>query len=306
MAVPSYSAFFTPLLTSCLDGKAHKVRDLIVAMSDEMHLSAEDRSQTIKTGEPLVANRVWWARTYLVKANLLASPSRGHVQITDAGRKFLRQHPSGVALTDLKTIDAFAEWWRRSTGGGRVEDPLDNGSSAMVVATPEEQLEEAHTATMAGVSSDLLQQLQQCSPAAFERLVVHLLQRMGYGKGQPDAAQVLGRSGDGGVDGLINQDPLGVEGVYIQAKRWQGSVGADPVRSFVGSLMSRGASRGVFITTSSFTADAKAYVKDVKHATVVLIDGERLVDLMLDYEVGVERMQTYTTYRVDHDFFEGL
>lgn len=129
---------------------------------------------------------------------------------------------------------------------------------------------------------------------------------MGYGKGQHDSAQVLGRSGDGGVDGFINQDPLGLERVYVQAKRWQGSVGADPVRSFVGSSLERGGSRGVFITTSRFAADAKTYVKDVKQATIVLIDGERLVDLMLDFEVGVERLQTHTTYRVDHDFFEEL
>lgn len=303
MAVPPYTEFFTPLLNDCKDGEPHKVRDLIPALCDEMHLSSDDRAETIKTGEPLVANRIWWARTYLVKAGLLESPSRGHVQITEAGRQLLAKSPDGVTLADLKAIQGFAEWFRSSSPS---TGSTNDGQTSADAATPEEQLEQAYDATMAGVSSNLLHELHQCSPAAFERLVVLLLQTMGYGKGHPDSAQVLGRSGDGGVDGLINQDPLGLEGVYVQAKRWQGSVEADPVRSFVGSLMQRGASRGVFITTSSFTADAKAYVKDVKHATVILIDGERLVDLMLDYEVGLERIQTYTTYRVDHDFFETL
>ena len=241
-----------------------------------------------------------WARTYLKKAAFLESPKRGVFRITDRGVKALASNPTRI---DVKYLEQFPEFMEFREGA-----KPDNGVASAVgltqsKTTPEESIELAHQGLREQLAADLLNRILGCSPTFFEQLVVELLVKMGYGGSRRDAGERVGQTGDGGIDGIIKEDRLGLDTIFLQAKRWQGSVGRPEIQKFVGALQGQRAKKGVFITTSSYTADAADYAARIE-TKVVLIDGRQLAGLMIDFDVGVAAAATYVVKRIDSDYFE--
>lgn len=305
MAIPSYSALFRPLLACfAADGQEHHVRELYDRLGEEFGLTADDRAVPMPSGQgPLFLNRIGWARTYLKKAGLIETVRRGFHRITDRGRRALIDCPETISTSYLAQFPEFAAF----TGGERrdeAESPVAPEAPTYSQLSPEEVLISAHQTLRRGLAAELLERTIGCSPAFFETLVVRVLVAMGYGGSVPDAGRAIGRSGDEGIDGVIKEDRLGLDVIYLQAKRWAAdrSVGRREIQQFVGALQGKRARRGVFITTSSFTTEAREYVRNVE-SMVVLIDGALLAELMIDSDVGVTPFATYTIKRIDSDFF---
>lgn len=306
MPMPSFSNLLSPMLELLGDGLERDMNDVVDQLATVVQLAANDRALTLKSGESLFANRVWWARTYLVKAALVASPARRKIRITGDGKAFLAEHHSALDVQALLSIPVFREWYyapSRRPGGPPPQDALGGRTSNEL--TPEERFEASHRELQEAFRQELLERVNQCSASQFEKLVVKLLVAMGYGGSIEDAAQIIGRSGDGGIDALINQDRLGLDVVYIQAKRWKGVVGEPMIRDFVGGLVGRHAKKGVFITTSDFTKEARHYVKGLEHK-VVLMDGLEFARYMIECGVGASLKGEYALYRVDSDGFDNL
>jgi len=300
MAVPGFQTWFLPLLTSVRDGQVHKIAELYVRLADEMGLSDEDRGQLLASGgQAIYVNRIAWARTYLKKAGLLDSPSKGLIKITDRGLSVLSKKPTSLTVKFLKQYPEFVEFHTYKGDSG------DSGGGGVAVTeeTPRDTLERVHRELNVQLASDVLEKVKKMPPPFFERLVVDLLLRMGYGGSREDAGRTLGKSGDGGVDGVINEDRLGLDVVYIQAKRWEGTVGRPVVQAFAGSLEGVRARKGVLITTSNFSSDAQTYVQAIEKR-IVLIDGQLLAKFMIQHNVGVAPEATYEVKRLDTDFFE--
>ena len=301
MAIPDYQTCMLPFLRHLADGQEHSLRDAEEALAAHVRLSAAERAELLPSGQQGVfKNRIGWARTYLKKAALLASPKRAVFQITERGLKTLSTEPVKLDIKYLKQFPEFVEFREVSKAG--------NGSSALVETapatnTPEEAIELAHQGLREQLMAELLTRILGCSPTFFEQLVVELLVKMGYGGSRRDAGERIGRSGDGGIDGIIKEDRLGLDTIFIQAKRWQGSVGRPEIQKFVGALQGQRAKKGVFITTSSYTADAADYATRID-TKVVLIDGQQLAGLMIDFDVGVASAASYVVKRIDSDYFE--
>lgn len=289
-----------PLLSSVGDGKVHKISELYVRLADEMNLSDEDRGQLLASGgQAVYVNRIGWARTYLKKAGLLDSPGKGLITITERGLTVLAKEPTSLSVKFLKQFPEFVEFHTYKGDGA------DQGGPDVppTEETPRDTLERVHRELNEQLATDVIEKVKKMPPPFFERLVVDLLLRMGYGGSREDAGRTLGKSGDGGVDGVINEDRLGLDVVYIQAKRWEGTVGRPVVQAFAGSLEGVRARKGVLITTSNFSADANSYVKAIEKR-IVLIDGPTLARLMIEHNVGVASEATYELKRLDTDFFE--
>ncbi len=252
--------------------------------------------------QPVFTNRVGWARTYLKKAGLLESPRRGFIKITQAGIDLLKQHPTEI---NNKTLEKYPEFIAfknlKHTRSSKIEKEKVV-TSEDTQQTPEESLESSYQTIRGNLASEIIEKVKTCSPSFFERLVVELLVAMGYGGTFQDAVKAVGKSGDGGIDGIIKEDRLGLDVIYIQAKRWEGVVGRPELQKFAGALMGQQAGKGVFITTSSFTNDAVQYVKTI-NSTIILIDGEQLAEFMIDYSVGVSTEISYEIKRMDSDYF---
>lgn len=306
MAIPDYQSLMRPLLEMAAGGDQLLFRDAVERLSSQFGLSDEERSELLPSGTyPVFANRVGWARSYLKQAGLLAAPKRGVFQITDEGRRFLASAPQridGKVLNQFESFRAFRARGRATEGDFRPVDPIV--ASAEVEQTPEDAMAMAYRRVRAELELELLEQVKQASPSFFERLVVDLLVAMGYGGSRQDAGRAVGKSGDGGIDGMIKEDRLGLDVIYLQAKRWEGVVGRPEVQKFAGALQGQRASKGVFITTSSFTKDAVDYA-NVISTKIILIDGITLVGLMVDHNVAVARVGTYELKRIDTDYFEG-
>lgn len=301
MPIPDYQTLMLPLLRFSSDGKEHSLADAVDALAVEFALTPEEMTALLPSGQQeIFKNRVGWARTYLKKAGLLDSPRRGLVRITEAGFKALDEKLARIDVHYLERYPAFLEF--RNTRRTRTDGGDDGGDSGED-ETPEEKLEGAYQSIRQALIQELLNRISSGSPAFFERLVVELLVKMGYGGSRKDAGERIGRSGDGGIDGIIKEDRLGLDVIYIQAKRWQGSVGRPEIQKFVGALQGNRAHKGVFITSSVFTADAYEYATQIG-STVVLIDGAQLASYMLDFDLGVATMATYSVKRVDSDYFE--
>lgn len=301
MAVPDFQTWFLPLLKRLADGEIHRLRDLYLELADDLELSDEDRKEMLPSGKQLVYhNRIGWSRTYLMKAGLLAAPGRGVCRVTERGRGVLADSPAKLNVKFLKQYEEFREFhtYKKPTNRESAND-VDETSEE----TPEELLERAHKDLRANVTSDLLARVKDAPPEFFEQLVVDLLVRMGYGGSREDAGQTVGRSGDGGVDGVIKEDRLGLDLVYIQAKRWEGTVGRPVVQAFAGSLEGFRAKKGVMLTTSDFSSGAKEYVAQIEKR-IVLINGRQLADLMFEFDLGASPVTVYEVKRVDTDFFE--
>lgn len=303
MAVPDFQSWLLPLLKRLADGEVHRMVDLYEQLAGDLGLSDADKQERLPSGsQQTYMNRIAWARTYLKKAELLVSPGRSLVQITPAGRDVLGQGLSKLMVADLK---------RLSPEFLRFHAPRQDASIGVPTVrlqdreeeTPQESLERLHQQLRDELVVELLDRVKQVPPAFFEKLVVDLLVSMGYGGSRKGAGKIIGKSGDGGIDGVINEDRLGLDVVYIQAKRWEGSVGRPVVQAFAGSLEGVRANKGVMITTSAFTTDAQSYVQQIGKK-IVLIDGMQLADYMIQYGVGVSVEARYEIKRIDSDYFD--
>jgi restriction system protein len=288
-----------PLLKHYGDGQEHTNRDSIDALAKDFKLTDEERRMMLPSGvQGLFDNRVNWARTYMKKAGLIESPKRGVHKITKRGLDVLKKKPERVDVAYLGQFQEFKDFRALRHEKEETEVPeLDLNNK-----TPEESLEGAYQKLRSDLAADLLQRLKACSPTFFERLVVEVIVKMGYGGTRQDAGKAIGKAGDGGIDGIIKEDKLGLDAIYIQAKRWENTVGRPEIQKFIGALAQQRAKKGLFITTSSFSSDAEDCVSRIE-AKVVLIDGETLAQMMIDHNVGMSTVGTYEVKKIDSDYF---
>ena len=290
-----------PLLQFAGDGKEHTIGEARDHLAKALQISEQDIRELLPSGtQSRFDNRVTWGRTYLTKAGLLDRTGRGRFRITDRGRRVLASPPPRIDKKFLRQFSEFVEF--TTTVAQPDDDETDIESEKGAERTPQELLEASYQSLRKALAAELLSLVSKCSPSFFERLVVDLLVAMGYGGSRKDAGQAVGQAGDGGIDGIIKEDKLGLDVVYIQAKRWSGSVSRPVVQAFAGSLEGQRARKGVLITTSQFTQDAKEYVKVIEKK-IVLIDGEQLGQLMIDHGIGVAEINNYVVKRVDADYF---
>jgi len=288
-----------PLLQCFSDEQEHSVQDLMSTLAKKFALSQDELNTLSPSGkQKIFYNRVGWARTYLTKAGLLEMSRRSYYRITERGKQVLASNPSRIDMRFLEQFPEYVEFREREGVRRRPKESRNNEEEK----TPEEILEDAYEEIRDGLAQELLGLVKQNPPSLFERLVVELLVKMGYGGSRRDAARAVGQVGDGGIDGIIDEDRLGLDTIYIQAKRWDDVVGRPEIQKFVGALVGKRAKKGIFITTSSFSKEAEAYVSSIDHK-IVLIDGKRLAELMIDYDVGVTTVTTYQLKRVDSDYF---
>jgi restriction system protein len=310
MPVPDYQELMLPLLKAAAQSET-SVPEIEPLVADQFFLTRTEREQLLPSGrQRVLPNRLHWAKFYLTRAGLLTSPRRGRFVITDAGRELLARNPQSIdndALTEYPSFRAFL-----AANNAPRSDASDDETTVQSLVptrptstTPEEQIETAHVALQSALRSELLQRVLQNTPAFFEQVIVDLLVAMGYGGSHRNAAEQLGRSGDGGVDGVINQDRLGLDRVYVQAKRYApdtAPIGRPAVQGFVGSLVGLGAAKGVFATTSTFTREAVEFARHLNQR-VILLDGQRLMELMIEHNVGVRTNRVIEFKKLDEDFF---
>lgn len=301
MAIPDYQSCMLPLLRHLSDGAEHTLRDTEESLAAHFALMPGERAELLPSGQQgIFKNRIGWARTYLKKAALLDSARRGVFRLTDRGRKVLESNPDRIDVKYLEQFQEFMDFREASRPGS---DEVAAIEPPPTRTTPEEAIEAAHLGIREQLAAELLARILSCSPTFFEQVVVELLVKMGYGGSRRDAGERIGQTGDGGIDGIIKEDRLGLDTIFIQAKRWQGSVGRPEIQKFVGALQGQRAKKGVFITTSFYTAEAVEYATRID-TKVVLIDGKQLAGLMIDFDVGVAPAATYVVKRIDSDYFE--
>lgn len=305
MAIPDYQTCMLPLLRFLGDGEEHTLREAEDALAEHFSLSPSERAELLPSGQQgIFKNRIGWARTYLKKAGLIEAPRRAVFKITERGSRTLASNPARI---DVKFLDQFPEFIAFRDASKPSNENVSVSATVEDVATtattPEESIELAHQGLREQLAQELLSRILACSPTFFEQLVVELLVKMGYGGSRRDAGERIGQTGDGGIDGIIKEDRLGLDLIFIQAKRWQGSVGRPEIQKFVGALQGQRARKGVFITTSTYTTDATEYASRID-TKVVLIDGKHLSALMIDFDVGVSISASYVVKRVDSDYFE--
>lgn len=269
-------------------------------LAGEFQLTPEEEAQLLPSGKQAVfRNRVAWAQVYLVKAGLLERPKRGVLRITQAGRDVLNTNPNKINIKFLKKFPSFVAFRTKQDNENIANSETETSSDR----TPSEQIEEGFQTLKNEILDDILVNIKSCSPQFFERLVIKLLLAMGYGGSVKDAGMAIGKSGDEGIDGLIKEDKLGLDVIYVQAKKWDtNTIGRPEIQKFAGALLGKQASKGVFITTSYFTKEAEAYAEDV-NSRIILIDGQRLADLMFEYNIGVNTADYYEIKKIDSDFF---
>lgn len=306
MSVPDYQSVMLPLLQfTAQKGTETSTSEAVKALAKELSLTEDDLKEMLPSGiQSTFVNRVGWASTYMKKAGLLEATRRGFYQITDRGKDILKKQHKTINVKFLKQYPEFLEF--QQLKGTRTGDNVNETTtmSDISTATPSEALEAAYENLRDELADELLARLKKTSPAFFERVVVELLVKMGYGGSRVDAGKAIGRSGDGGIDGIIKEDKLGLDVVYIQAKRWENNpVGRPDVMQFVGALQAQRANKGIFITTSRFTEDARNYVSQIG-SKIVLIDGEQLTGLMIEHDVGVSTVSLYPVKKIDIDYFE--
>lgn len=299
MAIPDFQTLMLPLLNALADKQEHAMREVTSLLSDQFHLTEDDRNlSSAVSGQGVMYNRTAWAKTYLKRAGLIEQPRRGFFKISTAGEKVLESPPS---LINIKFLEQFSEFSAKDSLES-VDQPQIALISETPVSTPEELIENGAKAIRKELVEELLQRVKSGTPTFFERLVVELLLKMGYGGMRQDSGYVTRRSGDEGIDGVIHEDRLGLDVIYLQAKRWESVVGRPEIQKFVGALQGQRAKKGVFITTSDFTKEAIEYVRNIDNK-VVLINGNLLANLMIDNNVGVSTAVTYEIKKIDSDYF---
>jgi len=300
--IPDYQSIMLPLLTAIRDGKEYHSRDLIEMMAEKFQVSDSERKELLASGtQSIFDNRVGWAKTYLKKSGLIESPKRAHFKISEIGMNILDENPKEINVKFLRRFPSFLEFQKASSN---TETEITTETTVLELKTPEEQIDQAYKQLRESLANELLSKVAELSPSFFERLVVELLVKMGYGGSINDAGKAIGRSGDEGIDGTIKEDRLGLDIIYIQAKRWkQGNVvGRPEIQKFVGALAGQGAKKGIFITTSSFTKEALEY-SPKNETKIVLLDGHQLAQLMIDFNLGCSPSQNYEIKRLDGDYF---
>lgn len=298
MAIPDYQTLMLPLLEILRDGDELYFSPLVDVLADKFNLNEEDRKQLLPSGQmTTIKSRAGWARTYLKKAGLIEQPKRGNVRITHRGLDVLGQNLTKIDVKYLEQFPEFIAFRDAGKSESSVPEPSDS-----IQSTPEENIENSIVKINNQLSNDLLDVIKSCSPTFFEKLVVELLLAMGYGGSRAGAGKATQQSADGGIDGIIDEDKLGLDSIYIQAKRWEGTVGRPEIQKFVGALQGNRAHKGVFITTSEFTKEAQEYVKNISNK-VVLINGFNLAKLMIENDVGVSTVSIYKVKKIDSDYF---
>lgn len=308
MTVPDFQSFFHPILDFVSDKKEHSLNEVRNHLTEHFQLSDEAKSERVPSGtQTKFDNRIYWTKSYFSKAKLIENTKRSHFRITERGLKFLNKHSSNINIKDLKTIDEFKEFNEGThyTNENKEEKEKIQIISSEDIQTPLEKLEETFQFIQRELSSELLDKIRINSWHFFEDLVIDLMIKMGYGGSKSKAGKSIQRTNDEGIDGIINEDKLGLDVIYLQAKMWQmeTTISRPEVQKFVGALHGKRAKKGVFITTSSFTKGAIEYVKTID-PKVILIDGEALTNLMIEHNVGTTVIETYQVKKIDLDYFE--
>jgi len=298
MTIPDFQTIMLPLMKLSSDGKERPLAEIREALSRIFGLSQEELSTLLPSGtQPVFNNRVAWASIYLHRTGLLRRPKRGCYQITERGHEVLKENPQKININFLDKFPEFVEFREMKKGKSAVAAIIESSET-----NPEEALESAFQELQHTLASDILQSVKDCSPQFFERLVIDVLVKMGYGGSRKEAGHAIGKSGDEGIDGIIKEDKLGLDIIYIQAKRWANPVGRPEIQKFVGALHGQRARKGIFITTSNFTRDALDYVKNIE-SKIILIDGALLAELMIEHNVGVATVASYEIKKIDSDYF---
>jgi len=306
MAIPDFQTIMLPLLEIAKDEKEHSHGEVCEALAAQFKLNDAEKKELLPSGrQARFDNRVAWARAYLKKAGLIENTRRGIFRITGQGLELLKSSPSRIDIKLLMRYPGIQEWHSRSSrkADDEVENHEGRNEGAIDRQTPEEVLEASYQELRRALANELIERIMKCPPKFFEGLVVDLLVAMGYGGSRRDAGQAIGQTGDGGIDGIIKEDKLGLDVVYIQAKRWNGTVGRPVEQAFAGSLEGQRARKGIMIATSQFSQDARDYVGRIEKK-IVLIDGEELAQLMIDHGIGVAEVVNYIVKRVDLDYFD--
>lgn len=298
MAIPAFQETMLPLLKLLEDRQEYSLRQVVDLLTRQFNLTRQEQQELVPSGQQAVFdNRVGWARTYMKKAGLIEYTRRGFFRITDRGLQVLEQNPAKI---DMKSLEQFEEYRQfRATRREKSQEPEQDGAE-----TPEEALEGAYKNLKDTLASDLIQQLKAGSSKQFENIVIDLLIAMGYGGSRKEAAKAIGGSGDEGIDGIINEDRLGLDVIYVQAKKWETTVGRPEIQKFAGALQGHHARKGVFITTSDFSTGAIDFASRVENK-IILIDGNTFVRYMIDHSIGVSTSATYEVRKLDLDYFVG-
>jgi len=303
--IPKYEEIMLPFLKYLADGKEHALSEMHDALMVQFKVTTEEARELLPSGQqPIFRNRIGWARTYLKKAGLIVSPKRASFKISEKGLSLLNENPDKITSALLTRYEKFADFLSSNKNKADNINSSKTAPDDSTEQTPEESLENAYQTLHSQLSKDLLGIVKSCSPDFFEQLVIDLLIAMGYGGSRKEAGQAIGRSGDGGIDGIINEDKLGLDVIYLQAKRWNNAVPVKEIRDFTGALASKKAKKGIFITTSSFPKSVYEFVGQIEYK-IILIDGERLTKLMIDHSVGLSTANTYHVKTIDSDYFDG-
>ena len=300
MPVPKYYQFFPSILDCLADGKEHNLKEVAEYCANKFNLSDEDKREALPSGQPTYLNRVGWARTYLKKAGLIDRTSRSVYVITDLGEEAVKNGSSNVDLEYLRRFDSFNEF--SNPKNTQLDNCVDINKKE---ESPQEQLELSIREINSPLCDSLMSELLKMSPYDFENLIVRLLIKMGYGTLKQNEMAVTPKSGDEGIDGIVSADKFGFDSIYIQAKKWRSdsTVGRPEIQKFLGALAGQGATKGIFITTAHFSKEAIAFAEKQLHQKIVLVDGNQLTELMIEYNLGVSVVETYVVKRVDYDFF---
>ncbi|GGG73443.1 restriction endonuclease [Salipiger pallidus] len=302
--IPTYQDCMRPTLEAALNGKRH-ISAVVEELADHFQLTEDERAQVLPSGkQTIIRNRVHWARSYLKQAGLVRNPQRGWYELTETGRQVALDRDQQVNSDFLRNFDQFNDFLQRSKGDVG-DDPVPAAPAPQSQTTPDEDILQAYKLLNDTLAANLLEQVRDASPAFFEDLLVDLLLQMGYGGSSEEAGRALGRSGDNGIDGVIDQDPLGVDQIYIQAKRYAdgNTVGSGDIRDFFGALNIRRATKGIFFTTSAFTASARE-TADALGTRIILIDGTQLARLMIRYNVGCRDRTVLHVKQIDESYFD--
>ena len=300
MTIPDFQSIMLPLLETARDGNERAMSDFRDALTEVFGLSSEEREELLPSGtQPVFTNRVAWASIYLQRAGLLERPRRGRYRITERGSSVRKEKPGKI---DIKYLLQFPEFIKFREIKKQEKKPVGGTAEEEKVTSPEETLESAYQELKHNLATDIVQTLKDCSSQFFERLVIDVLLEMGYGGSRKEAGEAIGRAGDEGIDGIIKEDKLGLDIIYIQAKRWDSTVGRPEIQKFAGALQGQRARKGIFITTSDFSKDAIQYVNNID-SKIILIDGRRLAELMIEHNVGVSTVASYQIKKIDSDYF---
>jgi restriction system protein len=300
MPIPDFQTCFLPVLQYLADGVERSNQEIYSAMEEEFNLSEIEKNELLPSGKQRVfTNRVAWAKSHLKQAGLLSSPRRGFYQITPQGEQIAKTRKERINIAFLNKYDSFVQFRSR-----KKEDRknLDSGEAPPEGRTPEEDIESGMEALNERLKQDLIASLKNCSPRFFEGIVIDLLLAMGYGGSRQEAGRLTGKGSDGGIDGIINEDKLGLDVIYVQAKRWNNAIGRPEVQQFAGALQGNRAKKGIYITTSTFTREAQDFAQNID-SKVILIDGQKMADLMIEHDVGVASVQIFKIKKIDSDYF---